>query len=332
MRAPEVLPPDSPTVAVVVATHGRSILLPRLLRSLASQRGAPPYEVVVVDDGSRDDTWVTLQRLASGAPVPVRVLRLPRNRGPASARNAGWRSTVAPLVAFTDDDCVPTPDWLAGMVRGLQTADLAQGCTLPDPAQLARSGPFSRTLRIEHEDGFYQTCNLGYRRESLARAGGFDEEFRHPAGEDTELAWRVLAAGARSVFVPDALVHHDVRPSSVLAALRDTRRWGSVVLAVRKHPPLRDRLHSRRFWRASHPPALLAVGGLCILALTRGSPRVPLGAALLAPYARFRLAAEPLPTAGRRRRVALLPAALLVDAAEVAVCAATSVRQRCLLL
>lgn len=321
-----------PEVAVVVATYGRAALLPRLLAALQGQVGAPPCEVVVVDDGSRDQTPAVLHRLASASSVPVRIVRLPRNRGPATARNAGWRSSDAALVAFTDDDCVPTPGWLASLVRPLVDADLAQGCTLPDPAQLARSGPFSRTLRIEREDGFYQTCNIAYRRSVLEQAGGFDEAFRHPAGEDTELAWRVLEAGARSVFVPEALVHHDVRPSSVLAALRDTPRWGSVVLAVHKHPPLRGRLHSRVFWRASHPPALLATAGLCVLALGRTRTYVPLAAVLCTPYARLRLVTDPLPTAGPRRRVALLPAALLVDAAEVGVCAAASVRRRCLLL
>jgi len=322
----------APAVAVVVATHDRAVLLPRLLEALASQRGAPPYEVVLVDDASGDDTWAVLQALAAQTACPVRVLRLPRNRGPATARNVGWRTTSAPLVAFTDDDCVPAPHWLAALVSGLATADLAQGRTLPDPEQLAGSGPFSRTLRIEREDGFYQTCNLAYRREILQLTGGFDEEFRHPAGEDTELAWRALEAGAAAVFVSAALVHHDVRPSSLAAALRDTPRWGSVVLAVRKHPALRQRMHSRWFWRAAHPPALAAAAGLAVLALSRGRGRLLLGAALLVPYTRYRLVTEQLPRTGPRRRVALLPAALLVDAAEVAVCAAASVRERSLLL
>ncbi len=325
-------PAHAPAVAVVVATHDRATLLPRLLEALTGQRGAPPYEVVLVDDASGDDTWAVLQALAAQTACPVRVLRLPRNRGPATARNLGWHTTSAPVVAFTDDDCVPAPDWLAALVTGLVTADLVQGRTLPDPDQLARSGPFSRTLRIEREDGFYQTCNVAYRRRMLELTGGFDEEFRHPAGEDTELAWRALEAGAGAAFVADALVHHDVRPSSLLGALRDTPRWGSVVLAVRKHPALRKRMHSRWFWRAAHPPALAATAGLAVLALGRGRRRMPLGAALLVPYIHYRLVTEQLPRTGPRRRIALLPAALLVDASEVAVCAAASVRQRSLLL
>ena len=319
-------------VAVVVATYGRAALLPRLLAALAAQVDAPPYEVVVVDDASRDDTTAVLQRLAGSLDVPVRVLRLPHNRGPATARNTGWRATRAPLVAFTDDDCVPCPTWLGRLAAGLRSADIAQGRTLPDPQQEASCGPFSRTLRIEQEDGLYQTCNIAYRRCVLEHQGGFDENFRHPAGEDTELAWRAVGSGARTAFVPDAVVLHDVRPSSVLAALRDIPRWGSVVLVVRKHPAIRGRLHSRWFWRSSHPPALAAVVGLGILGLSRRRGRLAVAAGMLAPYARLRLAREPLPATGPRRRVVLLPAALLVDAAEVAVCAAASVRWRRLLL
>ena len=317
-------------LAVVVATHGRAHLLPRLLDALTHQEGARPYEVVVVDDASTDDTWPVLERLAADAVVPVRVLRLPINQGPATARNVGWRATSAARIAFTDDDCVPSSDWLAALDAALDDADLVQGRTLPAPDQPA--GPFSRTLRIESEDGFYQTCNVAYRRETLEDAGGFDEDFRHPAGEDTELAWRAIGAGARTAFVPAALVHHDVRPSSVLATLRDTPRWGSVVLAVRKHPELRERVHSRFFWRASHPPALAALVGVGVLAASRSSWSRAAGGALLLPYARFRLRTEPLPETGPRRRAALLPAALLVDAAEVAVCAVASIRQRRLLL
>ena len=320
----------APQVAVVVATHRRAHLLPRLLVALTTQRDTVPYEVVVVDDASDDDTSQVLTALAADAPIPVRLLRLPRNRGPAAARNAGWRATSATRIAFTDDDCVPDSGWLAALTAALDRADLVQGRTLPDPQQPV--GPFSRTLQVEQEDGLYQTCNVAYRRETLEAAGGFDEAFRNPAGEDTDLAWRAIERGARTAFSAAALVHHDVRPSSVRATLRDTPRWGSVVLAVRKHPGLRKQVHHRWFWRASHPPAIAAAAGLVALAAGRSARTRAAGTGLLLPYARFRLRTAPLPAVGPRRRLALLPAALLVDLAEVGVCAAASVRFRRLLL
>lgn len=314
-------------ICVVVATFGRSALLPRLVAALEAQVGAPPFEAVLVDDASRDDSWPLLQRLAATRPW-LRVLRQPRNAGPATARNVGWRATDAPWLAFTDDDCVPAPGWLAALAVGLHQADLVQGRTLPNPDQLAACGPFSRTLRVEAPDGLFQTCNLGVRRATLQRTEGFDERFRHAAGEDTELAWRAIESGARTAFAAGALVHHDVRPSSLRAALADTPRWGSVVLAVSTHPGLREKVHSRWFWRASHPPAMLAVLALAVAAGTRRAAALT----LLAPYARHRLRVDPLPSTGPRRRLALLPAALLLDATEVGVLAVASARHRTLLL
>ena len=324
--------PSAPAVAVVVATYNRAELLPRLLAALAAQRDVPSYEVVVVDDCSPDDTTVVLNGLAARASFPLTVIRQERNGGPAAARNRGWRATSAQLVAFTDDDCVPQPGWLAALVRALGTADVAQGRTAPDPEQARLHGPFSRTLDVPAMDGFFQTCNIGYRREWLERLGGFDEEFRFPMGEDTDLAWRALEHGADAVFVDDAVVHHDVRPSSALVQIRDSARWESVVLIVRKHPELRAKLHSKWFWKPAHAPALTAFIGLLLALPTGDVRRRALGLALLAPYAKHRLVDAPLPNTPRKERMRLLPAALAVDLAEVAVLARASARYKRLVL
>jgi glycosyltransferase involved in cell wall biosynthesis len=269
------------------------------------------------------------------ARVPVIPLRLDPGRGPAAARNLGWRATDAPLVAFTDDDCVPGPGWLAALSAAAARAGMAQGQTVPDPAQAAGRGPFSRTLEVREETGYYQTCNMAYRRDVLERLGGFDERFRYPTGEDTDLAWRALEDGASAEFVPAAIVYHDVRSSSFLAHLRDTRRWEGVVLAVRLHPRLRDRFHRRWFWKPSHPPAIAAAVGVALVVVSRAPVRRRLSAlsalALMAPYVRYRSRVLPL-EGGPRRRVAAIPLALVADLAEVGVLAAASARYRTLLL
>jgi glycosyltransferase involved in cell wall biosynthesis len=316
---------------VVVATYERPHLLGRLVAALEAQEGVGPFEVIVVDDASRDDTWDHLEGLTRAARVPIQPFRLPRNRGPATARNVGWRAARAPLVAFTDDDCVPQPGWLAAIVEALEQADLVQGCTLPDPAQAAGHGPFSRSLQVSSETGFYQTANMGYHRRLLERLGGFDERFRHPTGEDTDLAWRARDSGAQSAFEPTAVVHHDVRPSSFLTQIRDTGRWEGVVLAVRLHPSLRDQLHRRWFWKASHPPAILAAAGLAMAGWRNAEVAGLAGLALVIPYVHYRTRSSPL-RGGPRRRVAAIPAALLADLAEVAVMVAASVRYRTPLL
>jgi glycosyltransferase involved in cell wall biosynthesis len=154
----------SAQVSVVVATHRRAHLLPSLFDGLSAQVAgdaalvADQLEVVVVDDASPDDTPIVLARLAEAADFTVRVIRQPENRGPAAARNAGWKASVAPIVAFTDDDCVPQPGWIDALVAAVRGgADIAQGRTEPDPEALPAHGPFGRTMRVPREEGFYET-------------------------------------------------------------------------------------------------------------------------------------------------------------------------------
>jgi hypothetical protein len=242
-------------------------------------------------------------------------------------------------VAFTDDDCAPEPGWLREMVTGLAVADIAQGRTVPDPSETARAGPFSRSMSVTSEDGLYQTCNVAYRRAVLEAAGGFDEAFRFPAGEDTNLAWRARAAGATTCFRPDAVVRHAVRPSSWMAAARDTWRWQSIALAVKRNPALRELLDSRWIWRRSHLLVVLAALGFCgaavVSALTAPLPTGlawVVAAGLVAPYIRYRIADDPLPGVGPRRRWLLLPAVFALDCCEVLACIVGSVRHRTFVL
>lgn len=322
--------PRAPVVSVVVATHQRAALLPRLIAALEAQTYPEPYEVVVVDDGSRDDTWAVLERLGREHSLDLRPHRLPENRGPAVARNVGWRLARGRLVAFTDDDCTPQPGWLLALCDVLRERDIVQGTTVPDPRQAGNLGPFSHTMRVEGENGFYETCNVAYRREILERVGGFDERFRHPYGEDVDLAWRAKEAGATTGFASDALILHDVRPADLRAHLRDLRRRTGVVLLTRAHPTMRPLLHRNVFFRKSHPPALLAAAGLAAAAW---APRRRLRAAavaLAAPYilhrSRHGLPGAPPP------RLQQLPLAFVSDLAEISVLAVASVRVGTLVL
>jgi GT2 family glycosyltransferase len=316
-----------PLIAVVVPTHNRATLLPRLVAALEAQRGVSHFEVIMVDDSSTDGTWEALTNLTASAKVTIRCERLARNAGPATARNVGWRASTATVVAFTDDDCVPQPGWLAALLAATDTADVVQGRTIPDPTQLDRLGPFSRTLDVASEDGYYQTCNIAYRRDLLERLDGFHEQFRFPAGEDTDLAWRAKEAGATTTFAREAVVHHDVRPSSFSVAVRDSWRWQSVALAVRRHPRLREAFAARYLWRPSHGYVLTALAGAATIAMARRSSLGKLaGGALIAPYVHYRVVTAPLPGAGPRRRWLLLPGAFIVDAAEVTACLVGSAR------
>ena len=323
--------PPVPAISVVVPTRDGAARLPRLLAALDAQDLDEPYDVVVVDDGSRDTTPRVLEALLTRLAVPVRVIRFAVSRGPAAARNAGWQAASAPVIAFTDDDCAPEKDWLRALVAGLDDADVAQGRTELDPDQDDNHGPFSHFVGVRSESGYYETCNIAYRRTALEAVGGFDERFRHPFGEDTDLAWRVKAAGGRTVFVSDAVVLHDVVPQTYRQHLRRLRRREGLVRALGHHPGLRRDVGLGLFLWPTHPPALaVAAAGAALVA----RPGLPTAAAALgasAWYAHVCRWNTPKP-ARRAQWAAVVPMRLAADLYEISVLARASLRHRTVLL
>jgi glycosyltransferase involved in cell wall biosynthesis len=244
------------TVAVVVATHNRPRRLGLMLASLRAQT-RPPDEVVVVDDGSTPETAAVLATEAERGDLPLRVLRRDEPGGPATAREAGWRATRARLIAFTDDDCAPTPGWLAELERvaAANPDGFVQGRTLPDPDELDNLGPFSRSIWVRELDPAFQTCNIAYPRELLERIDGFDTEAfgREPGGEDCDLGWRAIETGARPAFAPEALVHHAVDDVGAVGKLRVAARWSTPMAAYARHPRLRgETFRFGIFWKDIH--------------------------------------------------------------------------------
>jgi GT2 family glycosyltransferase len=333
--------PAAPEVTVVVPTYRRPGLLRPLLDALAAQDFGGAFEVVLVDDCSPPGDARAVDREAARTigGRPVRVIHQDRNRGPAAARNAGWRSARAPLVAFTDDDCRPAPDWLSRITGAFAAgADVVQGAVEPVPSDLPSVRAFSRVLRHAADDGWFPSANVAYRRTLLEALGGFDERFPGAAGEDTDLAWRARGSHARVGTDGDAVMFHVVHHGSFLDYLREKRRWASIPLVVGRHPELRRHCHSRWFWRESHPVALAgAAGALAALGAVRTRSR-PLRLALsiigvtgMARYGAFRMWEWLLPVRGWKR-LALVPAALVADVYEVAVMVRGSWRHRTLLL
>jgi glycosyltransferase involved in cell wall biosynthesis len=240
-------------VSVVVSTYNRPAQLVRLIDSLRAQTlDAGQFEVIVVDNGSGPDTGAVLAEEVRRGGLQLRTERHERTRGPAGGRNSGWSLARAPLIAFTDDDCIPGPSWLeAGLAAaGRFPGAIVQGRTLP-----ARSapGPMSHTVRVERLGPQYETCNIFYPRAVLESLGGFDESFGlQPAGEDTDLAWRALDSGVRAEFAPNALVHHEVIDLGLRGSLRLAGRWGDVARVFASHPGARSMLYRGYFWTVWH--------------------------------------------------------------------------------
>lgn len=322
----------APLVSVVVSTYRRAHLLPRLFAALDDQTLDPAsFEVVIVDNGSYDETADVLADLAAVARAPTTVLHAPVNRGRAAGRNRGWRAARGRVVAFTDDDCTPSPSWLAAGLATLGDEQrIVVGSTLPDPGQQNHFGPFSRTMRVS-DVSFFPTCNVFYRRVDLENAHGFEERLRD-GGEDTDLGLRIVEAGACAVFAADALVYHDVRPSRWRSSVREAWSWTDLPLVIKRHRAIRrTHLYRRVFWKRSHPPTVLALVGLAGMCAAPRRPTSALLGALALPWLRLRVGVEPL-APGRGRRLAALPGALAVDAVEVATMVRGSLRHRTLLL
>lgn len=309
----------APAVAVAVGTRDRAPRLARLLASLAAQRGVD-FEVAVCDDGSRDGTGEVLAGAEAG-PLPLRVLRHESARGPAAARNAAWRAASAPLVAFIDDDCRAADGWLAALVAASlrRPGAFVQGRVEPDPRERHLLDAFSLSMEVTASTPWYPACNIAYPRELLERIGGFDESFRFPAGEDTDLGWRAREAGAEPLFEARARAFHAVHRVGALGRACSARRWGDIPQVVARHPGLRADLRLGVFWRRSHAPFALAAAGMLL------APRSPrLGLALALPWARlYRPVHGSWPGT-----LAALPGHALVDAAEVAAVVGGSIRAR----
>lgn len=323
----------TPAASVVVPTHNRAALLPRLVRALEAQHVPGGFEVVIVDDASTDATSAELARLSSESSLDLRAISLPSNAGAGAARNAGWRLARADVVAFTDDDCVPAPGWLAALLRGIDGADLVQGCTLADPAGAVVRGPFSRVIEITTETGLYETCNMAYRRDVLEEQQGFDEAFRGDVfGEDLDLAWRAKEAGASSRFVPEAIVYHDVSASRWATHLRSMSRRAGLALAVKKHPALRSRLVAGVFWRPTHPAALTTGLLAAVLASRPDRPTRWVAVATAAGWYAWTCRRHTVRPSRRRDWALVVPASLTADLYETAVLLDASIRHRTLVL
>jgi glycosyltransferase involved in cell wall biosynthesis len=237
-------------ISVVMPAYGRRELLEVALRSLARQEGAPPHEVVVVDDGADPDldAWVAELSL----PLAVRVLHHAVNRGRAAARNTGIGAARGDVVLFLDADMRVGARFLAAHAAlhdGPDSVVLGRIVTareLPRSAWAAYSD--SRGVRkvargAEIPARYFMTGNSSVAAPLLDRAGGFDEDFDEYGGEDTEMGYRLERTGGRFRYADGAVAEH-LDLHGVRATARRLRRYGErmLPLLVGKVPRARDEL------------------------------------------------------------------------------------------
>jgi GT2 family glycosyltransferase len=231
-------PKDSewPMITAVVCSYNGSRTIRDTLEWLGRME-YPSYEVVVIDDGSTDNTAA----IARG--FGVRVISTPNN-GLSHARNLGLNAAAGEIVAYIDDDAYPDPHWFTYLARGFMATDHAGigGPNIPPPGDgpiaacvaNAPGGPVHVLISdevAEHIPG----CNMAFRKDRLLAIGGFDPRFRR-AGDDVDVCWRLQERGWTLGFSAAAMVWHH-RRNSIRAYWRQQIGYGDAeALLERKWP------------------------------------------------------------------------------------------------
>jgi glycosyltransferase involved in cell wall biosynthesis len=230
------------TLSVVIATKDRASFLDRALESLAEQRDAPSFDVVVADNGSSDGTAEVVARHAAAGAYPLRVTYVPEpNRG--AARNRGVAASNGDVVVFVDDDVMLPRGFLAGHARAHDT--LFPVAVAGPIINVASYDSLPRPTLAHASRAFFCTCNASLLRSTFDAVGGFDERFDLYGWEDTELGIRLRRHDVRRVFAWDAYLYH-IKPPEVEtldAVLRKTTEKARMAARlVAKDPTIRTRL------------------------------------------------------------------------------------------
>jgi glycosyltransferase involved in cell wall biosynthesis len=212
--------PGGPFISVVIPTRDRLGLLRQTVDCLMQQTyPSSQFEILVVDDGSTDGTADYLRQLeAQGRLRHVRQV----HKGPGAARNAGALVARGQVIAFTDHDCLPEPDWLAALAASYAPDDGALPAAVGGPIRNVSEGhwlhPFYGVRGCHGENDleapmFLDSANASFFRPVFLAVGGFHEFFDFPAAEDTDLGLRLTAAGYGLRTISQGVVWHLGRTS-----------------------------------------------------------------------------------------------------------------------
>jgi glycosyltransferase involved in cell wall biosynthesis len=225
-------------VSIIIPTFNGASRIGNCLEALLEQTVGHDAEILVINDGSTDHTAEVVARYPG-----VRLVNQV-NAGPAAARNRGAMEARGSIILFTDDDCVPMPDWFAGMLAPFHDPNVVgvKGVYRTRQSQLA-----ARFVQTEYEDryrlmaglasiDFIDTYSAGFRRERFLEMDGYDTSFPVACAEDIELSYRMSARGWLMKFVPAAVVYH-THPDTLGKYLRKKYKFAFWrMLAVRKNP------------------------------------------------------------------------------------------------
>ena len=219
-------------VSVIIPALDAALTIGDQLAALGRQAGAPPFEVVVADNGSTDGTSDVARRYEGSLPALV-VVDASSVRGAGPARNAGATAASGDVLAFCDADDIVSAGWLAALERGLNASDFVTGplVDLPTAASLPTQGGDAAYSTHTFIGGFRYapSNNLAVRRDAFEAVGGFDATVL--LAEDVDLSVRLSKVGVALSRADDAVVHARLRPNT-RAYVRQHYRYGKWDVAV----------------------------------------------------------------------------------------------------
>jgi glycosyltransferase involved in cell wall biosynthesis len=228
-------------ISVVIPTYRRPSLLTRCIDALEKQQfDHTQFEILVVSDGYDAETEEALLSIIERIDFKMRYFALPVKLGPAAARNVGWKQAQAPLILFTDDDCIPDNNWIKSIydlhVKNDYPQEIAYtGKTIvPIPDM-----PTDYEKNISHlSEAEFITANCAVTKAALIRTGGFDERFTMAWREDSDLQFKLMLERIPLIKNENAIVTHPVRKASWGVSLKDEKKGIFNSLLYKKYPDL----------------------------------------------------------------------------------------------
>lgn len=238
-------------ISVVIPTYKRPALLERCLNALMEQTfPSKDFEIIVVSDGPDDTTGSLLESMPCRKDPSVRYYALPANAGPAAARNFGWTLAQADLVAFTDDDCIPSDQWLSAMWNAYQSVAETEVAFTGKTVVPLKDHPTDYERNISQlATAEFITANCASTKYALERVRGFDERFKMAWREDSDLQFKYIVHGIPIRKVADAVVTHPVRKAPWGISIREEKKGMFNELLYKKYPQLyREKIESDVPW------------------------------------------------------------------------------------
>lgn len=206
------------------------------------------YEIIVVSDGPDELAKHIVSVWTEAYTNKISYMALPEKKGPAAARNAGWRMASAPLIAFTDDDCLPDHRWLQNIWKAWELEpEIAYTGRIIVPVSSSPTDFERNTAQLEKAE--FVTANCVCTRAALEKIDGFDERFEAAWREDSDLEFRFLLAQIPIKHIPQAIVVHPVRKAPWGVSIKEQRKNIFNALLYKKFPRLyRQKIQQHPAW------------------------------------------------------------------------------------